>query len=53
MALIDVPGTAVSESNTSESGVPKSLERWFKIGVIRSSSPRLERARAVLEEELM
>lgn len=53
VALIDAPKRAFSESNAPESGVPNILERYFKIGVIRPASSRLERARAVLEEELM
>lgn len=47
-ALIDAPGRAVSESDIPESGVPKFLERWFNIGVSRSSSSRRGRARAVI-----
>lgn len=47
-ALIDVPGRTVSESDKVESGVAKFLERWFRIGVRRSSSSMRGNARAVI-----
>lgn len=40
------PGRALSESERVESGVAKFLERWFNIGVRRSSSSRRGSARA-------
>lgn len=42
------PWRIVSESERLESGVAKFLERWFRIGVRRSSSSRRGKARAVI-----
>ena len=46
-ALMEALERAVSESERLESGVEKFLERWFRMGVRRSSSSRRGRARAV------
>ena len=44
-ALIGAPGRALSESERVESGVAKFLDKWFRIGVRRSSSSSRGRAR--------
>lgn len=45
-ALMGAPGRALSESERVESGVAKLLDRWFRMGVKRSSSSSRGSARA-------
>jgi len=52
LAVMAVPSTCPSPSEYTDSALPKFLDRWFKIGVKRSSSSNRGRARLVNYERL-
>lgn len=47
LAVIGAPSTKPSFSEYTDSALPKFFERWFRIGVKRSSSSKRGRARLV------